>query len=86
MILLFAGIRREFEICTLDIHMWHVLEYEHFMMDKQSFGQFHEADTYVIRWNYMITQSGTLYRSNNNYNYLFIDGLYCGSMGTGCKE
>ncbi|CAH1789919.1 unnamed protein product, partial [Owenia fusiformis] len=52
------GIFREFEIVTLDVQEWHVLEYEHNLIAKPSHGQFHEGDTYVVRWQYMITQSG----------------------------
>ena len=43
---------------TLDVAVWHVLEYEHSLLDEISHGQFHEADTYVIKWHYMITQAG----------------------------
>ena len=43
---------------TLDISVWHVLEYEHSLLDDVSHGQFHEADTYVIKWHYMISQAG----------------------------
>jgi supervillin len=54
-----AGIRREFEIITHSIDMWHVLEYEHELMPTASHGQFHDADTYVIRWHYSTLQTGS---------------------------
>lgn len=52
------GLKREFEIDTLSVDMWHVLEYEQYQMEPLSFGQLHDNDTYVIRWHYRITQSG----------------------------
>jgi hypothetical protein len=53
-----AGIRRQFEIVTHSIDVWHVLEYDHHRMPDTSHGQFHEADTYVIRWHYSTLQIG----------------------------
>ena len=53
------GLRREFEVDTLSVDMWHVLEYEQYQMEPLCFGQLHDHDTYVIRWRYRITQSGT---------------------------
>lgn len=55
---MYEGLRREFEILTLGIDVWHILEYEHFKLDPPSHGHFHEEDTYVIRWHYMVTQAG----------------------------
>ena len=45
---------------TLKIVVWHVLEYDHFQVEDHSYGQFHEGDTYVIRWQYMICNAGML--------------------------
>ncbi|XP_033727899.1 supervillin-like isoform X5 [Pecten maximus] len=53
------GFTREQSIVTLGVTIWHVLEYDHFKMPDLSFGQFHDGDTYVVRWQYMITQAGT---------------------------
>ncbi|XP_069108272.1 serine-rich adhesin for platelets-like isoform X2 [Argopecten irradians] len=53
------GFTREQSIVTLGVTVWHVLEYDHFKMPDLSFGQFHDGDTYVVRWQYMITQAGT---------------------------
>ena len=52
------GLRREFEILTLSIQQWHILEYDHLQMDENSYGQLHEGDTYVVRWHYVISQKG----------------------------
>ncbi|XP_060084350.1 uncharacterized protein LOC132563623 [Ylistrum balloti] len=52
------GFTREQSIVTLGVTVWHVLEYDHFKMPDLSFGQFHDGDTYVVRWQYMITQAG----------------------------
>ncbi|XP_061169748.1 uncharacterized protein LOC133179062 isoform X3 [Saccostrea echinata] len=53
------GFIREQNIVTLGVTVWHVLEYEHYKMPEPSFGQFHDGDTYVVRWQYMITNKGT---------------------------
>ncbi len=52
------GLRREYEILTKSVDVWHVLEYEHFKLEETSYGQFHEGDTYVIRWQYTVAQTG----------------------------
>ncbi|XP_021351835.1 uncharacterized protein LOC110449351 isoform X3 [Mizuhopecten yessoensis] len=52
------GFTREQSIITKGVTVWHVLEYDHFKMPDLSFGQFHDGDTYVVRWQYMITQAG----------------------------
>ncbi|KAK6166060.1 hypothetical protein SNE40_022841 [Patella caerulea] len=52
------GFMREFEIVTLGVDMWHVMEYDHYKVDKTSYGQFHDGDTYVVRWQYMISNAG----------------------------
>ncbi|KAJ8320361.1 hypothetical protein KUTeg_001948 [Tegillarca granosa] len=49
------GFIREQDIVTLGINVWHVLEYDHFQVPEHSQGQFHDGDTYVVRWQYMIT-------------------------------
>lgn len=50
--------RRHYEITTLAIKIWHILEYDHNLLPELSYGQFHNGDTYVVRWQYMITQTG----------------------------
>ena len=52
------GFKREQNIETLKIVVWHVLEYDHSQVEDHSYGQFHEGDTYVIRWQYMIVNAG----------------------------
>ncbi|KAK3605398.1 hypothetical protein CHS0354_036306 [Potamilus streckersoni] len=52
------GFVRELDIVTLDVVVWHILEYDHYKLPNHSYGQFHEGDTYVVRWQYMITTSG----------------------------
>ena len=42
------------------MRVWHILEYDHLAMDENSYGQFHEGDTYVVRWNYVISQKGKI--------------------------
>ncbi|XP_078327129.1 uncharacterized protein LOC111123958 isoform X12 [Crassostrea virginica] len=52
------GFIREQDIVTLGVTVWHVLEYEHYKIPETSYGQFHDGDTYVVRWQYMITSKG----------------------------
>ena len=54
------GFMREQNIETMKVVVWHVLEYDHFQVEEHSYGQFHEGDTYVIRWSYMIINAGSI--------------------------
>ncbi|XP_060704952.1 supervillin isoform X7 [Hemiscyllium ocellatum] len=42
------------ELKTVDVEIWHVQEFEHSQLPRESYGQFHEGDTYVIQWKYTI--------------------------------
>ncbi|RXN09589.1 supervillin-like isoform X1 [Labeo rohita] len=46
---------RNFEISTLSVDVWHILEFDYSRLPKLSIGQFHEGDTYVVKWKYMIS-------------------------------
>nr|XP_021335690.1 supervillin isoform X5 [Danio rerio] len=48
---------RNFEISTLSVDVWHILEFDYSRLPKQSIGQFHEGDTYVVKWKYMISRA-----------------------------
>uniref|UniRef100_A0A672JX70 Supervillin-like n=1 Tax=Sinocyclocheilus grahami TaxID=75366 RepID=A0A672JX70_SINGR len=50
-----GGEGRNFEISTLSVDVWHILEFDYSRLPKQSIGQFHEGDTYVVKWKYMIS-------------------------------
>ncbi|XP_065351905.1 supervillin isoform X3 [Cloeon dipterum] len=50
--------RRHFEIATTAVEVWHIEEFEYHEIPDASMGQFHEGDSYVVRWNYSITVSG----------------------------
>lgn len=52
------GIRRAVDIITQGIDIWHVMEFDHYLLDEASHGQLHDGDTYVIRWHYVIAQTG----------------------------
>ncbi|ELU02277.1 hypothetical protein CAPTEDRAFT_139004, partial [Capitella teleta] len=52
------GLHRMWEVSTIEMAVWHISEYEHLPMVKESYGQFHEGDTYVIRWRYKVAQTG----------------------------
>jgi supervillin len=49
---------RHYEVTTLGVSAWHILEYEHSELPESSVGQFHSADSYVVRWLYTITVTG----------------------------
>ncbi|XP_029109247.1 supervillin-like isoform X2 [Scleropages formosus] len=55
--------RRRFEINTLSVDVWHILEFDYSRLPRQSIGQFHEGDAYVVKWRYMV--SATVGRRQN---------------------
>nr|XP_033787351.1 supervillin isoform X4 [Geotrypetes seraphini] len=46
---------RQFEIVSTSVDVWHILEFDYSRLPKQSIGQFHEGDTYVVKWKYMVS-------------------------------
>ncbi|KAL1421896.1 hypothetical protein MTO96_022608 [Rhipicephalus appendiculatus] len=50
--------RRQYYINTMAIKVWHIMEYEHKTLPESSYGQFHSGDTYVVRWQYTVSQTG----------------------------
>ncbi|XP_068200071.1 supervillin a isoform X3 [Antennarius striatus] len=46
---------RRYEISTLAVEVWHILEFDYSRLPRQSIGQFHEGDTYVMKWKYMVS-------------------------------
>ncbi|KAL1784146.1 supervillin isoform X7 [Sigmodon hispidus] len=47
--------RRQFEIATVSVDVWHILEFDYSRLPRQSIGQFHEGDAYVVKWKYMVS-------------------------------
>ncbi|XP_069315078.1 supervillin isoform X2 [Eulemur rufifrons] len=47
--------RRQFEISTVSVDVWHILEFDYSRLPKQSIGQFHEGDAYVVKWKFMVS-------------------------------
>ncbi|TSU88978.1 Supervillin [Bagarius yarrelli] len=46
---------RTLEISTISVDVWHILEFDYSRLPKQSIGQFHEGDAYVVKWKYMVS-------------------------------
>ncbi|XP_067434428.1 supervillin a isoform X18 [Thunnus thynnus] len=46
---------RSYEVSTLAVEVWHILEFDYSRLPRQSIGQFHEGDTYVVKWKYMVS-------------------------------
>ncbi|XP_034561839.1 supervillin a isoform X2 [Notolabrus celidotus] len=46
---------RSYEISTQGVEVWHILEFDYSRLPRQSIGQFHEGDTYVVKWKYMVS-------------------------------
>ncbi|XP_072219434.1 supervillin-like isoform X1 [Leuresthes tenuis] len=42
------------EISTVSVEVWHILEFDYSRLPRQSIGQFHEGDAYVVKWKYMV--------------------------------
>lgn len=45
------------EIITVSVDVWHILEFDYSRLPRQSIGQFHEGDAYVVKWKYMVSTS-----------------------------
>ncbi|XP_064421481.1 supervillin isoform X3 [Latimeria chalumnae] len=50
-----TGDGRPAEIQTTGVDVWHIQEFEYSEMQRESIGQFHEGDTYVIKWKYTVS-------------------------------
>ncbi|KAK2820392.1 hypothetical protein Q5P01_023351 [Channa striata] len=46
---------RQAELATVAVDAWHIKEHSEEELPKESLGQLHEGDTYIIRWKYSIT-------------------------------
>ncbi|XP_069368624.1 supervillin a isoform X24 [Paralichthys olivaceus] len=46
---------RSYKISTQAVEVWHILEFDYSRLPRQSIGQFHEGDTYVVKWKYMVS-------------------------------
>ncbi|XP_056155898.1 supervillin a isoform X2 [Lampris incognitus] len=46
---------RSYKVSTLAVEVWHILEFDYSRLPRQSIGQFHEGDTYVVKWKYMVS-------------------------------
>ncbi|XP_062235470.1 supervillin a isoform X2 [Platichthys flesus] len=46
---------RSYKISTQAVEVWHILEFDYSRQPHQSIGQFHEGDTYVVKWKYMVS-------------------------------
>lgn len=46
------------EISTVSVDVWHILEFDYSRLPRQSIGQFHEGDAYVVKWKCMLSTSG----------------------------
>lgn len=49
---------RQAELATVTVDAWHIKEHGEEELPKESLGQLHEGDTYIIRWTYSITTLG----------------------------
>ncbi|XP_077365026.1 supervillin a isoform X3 [Festucalex cinctus] len=55
---------RCYEISTLAVEVWHILEFDYSRLPRQSIGQFHEGDTYVVKWKFMVSTAAVWKRQN----------------------
>lgn len=49
---------RTLEVSTVSVDVWHILEFDYSRLPRQSIGQFHEGDAYVVKWKYMVSAAG----------------------------
>uniref|UniRef100_A0A8D3CFX3 HP domain-containing protein n=1 Tax=Scophthalmus maximus TaxID=52904 RepID=A0A8D3CFX3_SCOMX len=45
------------ELGTASVDVWHILEFDYSRLPRQSIGQFHEGDAYVVKWKYVVSTS-----------------------------
>ncbi|GFS66452.1 hypothetical protein TNIN_255841 [Trichonephila inaurata madagascariensis] len=63
--------RRHFRITSISHKMWHISEHGFEVLPEESWGQFHNYDTYVVRWQYMISNTGrTLKGEASRYSFV----------------
>lgn len=53
------------EISTVSVDVWHILEFDYSRLPRQSIGQFHEGDAYVVKWKCMVSTSGDSIRTQH---------------------
>ncbi|KAM5157109.1 supervillin [Mantella aurantiaca] len=46
---------RQYDLTTVSVDVWHILEFDYSRLPKQSIGQFHEGDAYVVKWKYLVS-------------------------------
>ncbi|KAF7666598.1 hypothetical protein LDENG_00100350 [Lucifuga dentata] len=46
---------RQAELATVSVDTWHIKEHSEVEVAKESMGQLHEGDAYIIRWKYSVT-------------------------------
>uniref|UniRef100_A0A8C4N4K3 Gelsolin-like domain-containing protein n=1 Tax=Eptatretus burgeri TaxID=7764 RepID=A0A8C4N4K3_EPTBU len=47
-----------YELATLCVAAWHILDYDYSRLPRPSVGQFHEGDTYVVKWRCLLMPTG----------------------------
>ncbi|TGZ73432.1 hypothetical protein CRM22_001523 [Opisthorchis felineus] len=52
------GIVRRFRVESGLVHVWHVSEFNRIELSEISHGQFHQGDTYVVRWPFKVIHVG----------------------------
>ena len=53
-----GGDRRQLEVASESVGVWHILEFDYSRLPKQSIGQFHEGDAYVVKWKFIVSTAG----------------------------
>lgn len=64
--------RRHFRISTISSKLCHISEYGFKVLPEESWGQFHNSDTYVVRWQYMISNTGKFHKFSELKKYTYI--------------
>lgn len=49
---------RQAELATVTVDAWHIKEHGEEELPRESLGQLHQGDAYIIRWTYSITTLG----------------------------
>jgi len=51
-------LKKEYELETAGIDVWHVAEFACNLVDEGYHGNFFDGDTYVVRWRYQVNTKG----------------------------
>uniref|UniRef100_UPI00358FD281 supervillin-like n=1 Tax=Myxine glutinosa TaxID=7769 RepID=UPI00358FD281 len=65
-----------YELATLGVAAWHILDYDYSRLPRPSVGQFHEGDTYVVKWRCLLMPTDGQGAGTEHCAYFFWQGRH----------